>query len=59
MSFLLLFKQDPMRSSGETSTSIATLAAGRVWTDELLSAVHVRKTGFANFMEFEPNASSR
>jgi hypothetical protein len=46
MSFLRLFKQDPMRSSGETSTLIATLTAGRVWTDELLSAVHVRKTGF-------------
>jgi len=58
MSFLRLFKQGPMRSSGETSTSIAALAAGRVWTDELLSAVHVRRA-FANFMEFEPNASSR
>lgn len=46
MSFLRLFKQGPIRSSGETNTSIATLGTGRVWTDHLRSAVPVRKTGF-------------
>jgi hypothetical protein len=46
MSFLRLFKQGPMRFSGETSTSNATLGAGQTWTDYLRSAVHVRKTGF-------------
>ena len=59
MSFLRLFKQGPMRSSGETEQF--DCKTGRAECGRIICALPSPfvRLAFANFMEFEPNASSR